>query len=158
LLARRLGDTGLSIVGSPDYLARHGVPRSLQELRSHNRLGSSYRRNVPDWPLRVDGEVVGVPVAGSVRAADGETLRQLAVRGLGLARLSHYHVGQDMKKGVLVPVMEDFNPREREPIHAVYLGKAGRLPARVRVLMDFLAAHITQAALDEGISPIDVSL
>ena len=42
----------------------------------------------------------------------------------------------------LVPVLEDFNPHDLEPIHAVYLGKAGRLPARVRAVLDFLVAQV----------------
>jgi len=150
LVARRLGDTALSILGSPSYLARHGTPRNLQELLAHQRLGSSYRRSMPDWPLRIAGRIEAVPIEGSVRAADGETLRRLALEGVGLARLSHYHVRPDMDQGRLVPVLEDLNPGEREPIHAVYLGKPGRVPARVRAVLDFLAAEITQPVLDTG--------
>ena len=52
LVARRLGDTGQAIVASPAYLARYGTPRTPQELEAHNRLGFTYRRSVPDWPLR----------------------------------------------------------------------------------------------------------
>ncbi|MFZ4288500.1 LysR family transcriptional regulator [Variovorax sp. HJSM1_2] len=150
LVARRLGDTALAIVGSPDYLARHGTPHSVETLAQHNRLGSSYRRNAPDWPLRVAGKMEHLPVKGSVRAADGETLRRLAISGVGLVRLSRYHMQADIDAGRLVAVMEDFNPGDRAPIHAVYLGKPGRLPARVRVLLDFLAERVTQASLDAG--------
>jgi len=141
LVARQLGETGQAIVGSPGYLARYGTPRTPQALASHNRLGSNYRRNVPDWPLRVDGRTIDVPVAGNVRAGDGEALRLLALQGVGLARLSLYHVQADIAAGRLVPVLEAFNPRDMAPIHAVYLGKPGRLPARVRAVLDFLMAH-----------------
>ena len=145
LVARRLGDTGQAIVASPAYLARCGTPRTPQELEAHNRLGSSYRRNLPDWPLQVDGRAVLVPVAGNARAGDGATLRRLALDGVGLARLSLYHVQPDIDAGRLVPVLEEFNPHEREPMHAVYLGKPGRLPARVRALLDFLVANVVLA-------------
>jgi DNA-binding transcriptional LysR family regulator len=156
LVARRLGDTAIAIVASPDYLARHGTPRTPEELAKHNRLGSTYRRNAPGWPLRVNGmnggngKTESLPVEGNARAADGETLRRLAIAGLGLARLSRYHMQADIDAGRLVAVMEDFNPGDRAPIHAVYLGKPGRLPARVRVLLDFLAERVTQASLDAG--------
>ncbi|MEP6721416.1 MAG: LysR family transcriptional regulator [Variovorax sp.] len=145
LVARRLGDTGQAIVASPAYLARCGTPRTPQELEAHNRLGSNYRRNLPDWPLQVDGRAVLVPVAGNARAGDGATLRRLALDGVGLARLSLYHVQPDIDAGRLVPVLEEFNPHEREPMHAVYLGKPGRLPARVRALLDFLVANVVLA-------------
>ncbi|MDM0073526.1 LysR family transcriptional regulator [Variovorax sp. J2P1-59] len=142
LVARRLGATGQAIVGSPDYLKRHGTPRTPQELEAHNRLGFNYRRSVPDWPLRVDGRVIDMPIAGNVRCGDGETLRALITSGIGLARMSLYHIQSDIDAGRLVRVMEEFNPGDEAPIHAVYLGKAGRLPARVRALLDFLVAHV----------------
>ncbi|MBO9515753.1 MAG: LysR family transcriptional regulator [Variovorax sp.] len=143
LVARRLGATRQAIVASPDYLARFGTPRTPQELEAHNRIGFTYRRTVPDWPLRIDGRAVEVPVAGNVRAGDGETLRHLLVEGVGLGRLSLYQVQSDLDAGRLVAVLEEFNPGDTAPIHAVYLGKAGRLPARVRALLDFLVANVT---------------
>ena len=146
LVARRLGETGQSIVASPAYLARYGTPHTPQELEAHNRLGTNYRRAVPDWPLRVDVQAISMPVVGTVRAADGEALRRLVLEGIGLARLSLYHVGHDIEAGRLVPVLEEFNPHEMVPIHAVYLGKAGRLPARVRALLDFLVEHVRLAS------------
>lgn len=47
-----------------------------------------------------------------------------------------------------MPVLEEFNPLLMEPIHAVYLGKPGRLPARVRAVLDFLMANVV---LDGGL-------
>jgi DNA-binding transcriptional LysR family regulator len=142
LVARRLGETGQAIVASPAYLGRYGTPHTPQELEAHNRLGTSYRRAVPDWPLSVDGRFVEMPIVGNMRVGDGSALRQLVLDGVGLGRLSLYHVQADIDAGRLVKVMEEFNPHEMEPIHAVYLGKAGRLPARVRAMLDFLTAHV----------------
>lgn len=142
LVARRLFETGQAIVASPVYLAAHGTPRTPLELEQHSRIGFSYRRSTPGWPLRVNGRHVDVPVAGPVRAGDGETLRRLVLEGVGLGRLSLYHIQADIDAGRLVPVLEEFNPRDMAPIHAVYLGKSGRLPSRVRALLDFLAARL----------------
>jgi DNA-binding transcriptional LysR family regulator len=147
LVARRLGETGLAIVGSPEYLQRHGTPRTPQQLAQHNLLGSSYVRQRPDWPLKIQGRIEDVPVRGNVRAADGESLRRLALAGVGLARLSLYHVQPDIDAGRLVPVLKRYNPRETEPIHAVVLGRAARLPARVRAVLDFLVAEVDLAAM-----------
>lgn len=142
LVARRLGATEQAIVAAPAYLARRGTPTVPRDLEGHDRIGWSYRRNVADWPLRVDGRTLMLPVAGRVRAADGEAIRALAVAGVGLARLSLYHVGADLDAGRLVEVLDDFNPRDVEPIHAVYVGKPGHLPARVRAVLDFLVAEV----------------
>ncbi|CAN5220915.1 LysR substrate-binding domain-containing protein [soil metagenome] len=142
LVARKLGETGQVIVASPAYLEAHGTPRSPEQLHEHSMLGFTYARRVPDWALSIEGSVVDVPVTGRLRASDGETLRQLAIAGAGLARLSIYHVLPDLESGALVPVLERFNPHDVVPIHAVYRGKPGRLPARVRVVLDFLAEQV----------------
>ena len=142
LVARRLGETGQAIVAAPAYLARYGTPHTPEELEAHNRLGTSYRRAVPDWPLSVDGRLVEMPIVGNMRVGDGSALRRLVLDGVGLGRLSLYHVQADIDAGRLVKVMEEFNPHEMEPIHAVYLGKAGRLPTRVRAMLDFLMGHV----------------
>jgi len=144
LVARRLGHTRQVIVASPDYLARHGTPQGVDDLRDHVKLAFSYRRRWPDWPLRVDGRIVEVPVQGPVRASSGEVLRQLAVQGVGLVRLSTYHVQADLDAGRLVPVLEHLNPGDTAPLHAVYLGRPDRLPARVRAVLDFLVAETSR--------------
>jgi DNA-binding transcriptional LysR family regulator len=79
------------------------------------------------------------PVA---RISDGEAARQLALGGVGLARLALFHIGPDIEAGRLVPLLEAFNPGDREDIHAVYLGQGGPLPARVRAFIGFLSDHI----------------
>jgi DNA-binding transcriptional LysR family regulator len=152
LIARRIGETGQAIVASPAYLARCGTPKTPADLESHNRLGSNYRRQVPDWPLRVDGRLTAVPLVGNVRAGDGETLRRLVLEGVGIGRLSLYHIRADLEAGRLVPLLEAFNPGDVEPIHAVCLGKAGRLPARVRAVLDFLVANagVEEPAIRRG--------
>lgn len=141
LVARSLGETRQVIVGSPAYLASRGTPRKPADLARHELLGFSFRRSVSDWPLRVKGRLLQVPVTGSVRAGDGEALRELALAGAGLARLSTFHIRPDIAGGALVPVLEPYNPRDAEPVSAVYLGKGGRLPGRVRAFLDFLDQH-----------------
>jgi DNA-binding transcriptional LysR family regulator len=141
LIARRLGETTQAIVASPVYLQRHGTPRTVKDLERHNLLGSNYVRNARDWPLRSGRRLLHVPPCGSANASDGEALRRLVLAGVGLARLSVFHVRSDLEARRLVPVLEHMNPRELEPIHAIYIGRAERLPSRVTAVLDFLEAH-----------------
>jgi DNA-binding transcriptional LysR family regulator len=53
-----------------------------------------------------------------------------------------FSVADDLKAGRLVPVLEEFNPGDRLQVHAVFLGQGGRLPARVRAFIDYLAANL----------------
>jgi DNA-binding transcriptional LysR family regulator len=130
------------IVGSPGYLARCGVPKTPRELAQHNRLGFNYARTAKGWPL-IDGDVErSIPPEGNVKVSDGDTLRTLAVGGVGLVRLASFIVREDIAAGRLVPVLETFNPGDLDELHAVYLGQGGLLPVRIRVFLDFLSQHI----------------
>jgi DNA-binding transcriptional LysR family regulator len=143
LFARKLGETPMVIVASPSYLERFGAPKTIADLDMHNRLGFGYVRTVEGWPLRDtekgNGETSVVPTLGRVQASDGEALRHMALAGVGLARLAAFTVREDIAAGRLVPVLEQYNPGDREAFHAIYIGQGGPLPSRVRVLLDFLA-------------------
>lgn len=138
LVARKLGETALVVVASPDYVARHGEPQTLAELERHNRLGVCYVRSVDGWPFKQDGQTVVVPASGRLQISDGEGLRHLALAGVGLARLAGFTVRSDIEAGRLVPVMTEVE-RDTEAFYAVYAGQGGLLPSRIRALLDFLA-------------------
>lgn len=62
------------------------------------------------------------------------------LRGAGVVRLSLFHMRHDIDAGRLVPLLAEFNSCEVESIHAVYIGRAGTMPARVRTVLGFLVA------------------
>jgi len=137
MMARRIGVARRKIVASPAYLERHGIPRSAEDLARHNCLGFNFRRAAPVWPLKESGRIVDRAVNGSLLANNGETVRRMAVAGVGLARLGDYHARADLASGHLIEVLSDVIEGDEEEIHAVYLGGA-RLPQRVRVFLDFV--------------------
>ncbi|MGE8413284.1 MAG: LysR family transcriptional regulator [Pseudomonas sp.] len=136
LVARKLGQTRSLIVGSPAYLARCGTPQTLEQLSRHCLLGFDYARALPGWH---SGHVQ--PQA-RVQASDGEALRHLALHGVGLAQLAAFTIADDLAAGRLVPVLESFNQAPVESFYAVYIGRGGHLPARVRVFIDFLLERV----------------
>lgn len=141
LTARRLGDTGRTVVASPTYLARAGTPVSPAELADHNCLDFNFRRIEPGWPFRENGEDYILPVSGNIAANNGETLVQLATQGVGITRVGNFHIGEELASGALVPLLEAFNPQDREVIHAVFIGGAA-MPARLRVFIDYLVEKL----------------
>ena len=143
LVARKLGESRLIVVASPAYLKAHGTPRTPAELATHNRLAFCFARPLSGWPFRDGaGGVTIVPPVGNALVSDGEAMRQLALAGAGLARLSSFHIGPDIEAGHLVPVLEAHNPGDTEPVHAVFVRQGGHLPARVRVFLDYLAENV----------------
>ena len=142
LVARKLGATRKAILASPDYLARHGVPKKPADLARHNCLGFNRTRTLNGWPLVEAGKAVTMPAVGNAQISDGASLQRLALAGVGLARLALFHCREDIAAGRLVPVLEKFNPGDLEEVHAVLLGQGGYLPARVRAFLDFLVENV----------------
>lgn len=145
LTVRKLATSRMVVVGAPDYLARYGTPETPRDLARHRSIGWTFPRTIGPWPFRErdpDRPDLALTPPVIARASDGEAVRVLALGGVGLARLARFHVGPDLAEGRLVPVLEPHNPGDCEDIHAVYLGRGGPLPARVRAFVDFLAEAI----------------
>lgn len=139
LVARKLGDTAMTVVAAPSYADRRGLPRAIEDLERHDTLALGYTRTMAGWPMISEGATIFVPVVGRLQASDGEALRQLALGGSGIARLANFTIRGDLKVGRLVPVLDQYNPGDREEFHAIHIGHGGPLPSRVRALLDFLA-------------------
>jgi len=137
LSARLIGDTGQVVVAAPDYLQRNGTPQVPEDLLQHNCLRFNFRRAEPNWPFVRDGKAFSLKLGGNIECSSGEALAQLARVGAGIARIGEFTVAEDLKSGALVPLLDAWNPGDREPIHAVFIGGAA-MPARVRVFVDFL--------------------
>jgi len=137
LHARLLGHTRIRLVASPAYLARHGAPQDLDTLLRHQLLGFSEPDSLNQWPLRhPDGRPVSI--VPTLKSASGETLRQLALQGLGIACLSDYMTAIDIAEGRLVEVLPQLNVETTRPIHAVYY-RHSAVSARVASMVDYLA-------------------
>ncbi|EJN40340.1 transcriptional regulator [Pseudomonas sp. GM84] len=140
LSARFIGDTGEVIVASPAYLERCGTPLQPEDLARHNCLRFNFRRAVSEWPFVREGQAFSLKVAGNIECSSGEALAQMAKVGAGIARIGTFTVADELRSGELVPLLEAYNPGDREPIHAVFVGGPA-MPARVRVFVDFMVAN-----------------
>jgi DNA-binding transcriptional LysR family regulator len=148
LMARKIGETRRRIAASPAYLARHGVPETPEDLAHHNCLGFNFRRAMPVWPMREGGRIVERMLSGSLLVNNGDTLRRMAIAGVGVIRLADYHLRGPIARGELVEILADSDIGEVDDIHALFRG-AQFLPARVRAFLDFAVPHM-QRFLVEG--------
>jgi DNA-binding transcriptional LysR family regulator len=144
LKARKLLESRRVVVASPNYLVRQGLPLTPDDLDRHNCLTFNFRPTAEGWPFRdpASGSHFVRIVYGNLLANNGPTVRELCIAGLGLARIGQYHLQSDLDEGRLIAVLEDYNPEDIEPIHAVYAGH-DHLAARIRAFIDFLASRIT---------------
>jgi DNA-binding transcriptional LysR family regulator len=149
LTARKLGESRMVVVASRAYLKRHGMPRRPADLTRHNCLGFCFARHTKGWPFLEHRKTsVMITPVGNTLVSDGEAMRRLALAGHGVARLAAFHVGPDIKAGRLVPLLESFNPGDTEAIHAVFLGQANQMAARVRAFIDFLTENVRLASYE----------
>lgn len=138
LVALKLGTAPLKIVASPAYLVRKGTPRSVADLRSHDCLGFNFRYSAPNWPgaCAIDRRTTGPLLANNC-----ETVRRMAIAGLGLARLGEYEVRADLEAGRLVEVLSDAIIAGSEDIHALYIN-GEPIPRRLRIFLDFMVPRL----------------
>lgn len=141
LTALKLGSAPRKIVAAPDYLLRHGTPQTVDDLAHHACLGFNFRRSSPVWPLRDSGRIVDRGVSGPLMANNGETVRRMALRGMGLARMGEFHIRDDLRSGALVEVLSEAVAGDSEDVHALFLG-GDHMPRRVRAFLDFMAPRL----------------
>ena len=90
------------LVASPEWIARHGEPQTLEELSQHNALIYILRgRPFDRWSLSLDGVVQQQKVSGTVMSDDAEVIRRLAIAGEGIAYKSMLDVSDDLRAGRL---------------------------------------------------------
>ncbi|MCQ4316029.1 LysR family transcriptional regulator [Stutzerimonas zhaodongensis] len=138
LQARRLADSPMLVCASPGYLARHGTPRKVSDLATHNCLGYSLSslHGGREWAFGAAAEI-RVPIEGNLVANNGAALVAAAVGDQGLIYQPLFIVSAALGRGDLVTVVLDQPPLSVGGIHVVY--PPDRRPtAKVRAMIDFL--------------------
>jgi DNA-binding transcriptional LysR family regulator len=139
LVSRRLATTRMTLCASPDYLARHGAPSHPEELAGHQVIAYSYLATRDEWHFTGPQGPVSVHTRPWMRTNNGETCRAAALAHQGVILQPTFLVGGDLAAGTLVELLPAYRSIEIG-IYAVYPTRK-HVSAKVRVLIDFLAAH-----------------
>jgi len=125
------------VCGTPDYFARHGEPRTLEDLAAHNCLAFNLQGGQQrGWSFVRDGKLVAIRVDGDLDCNDGELLYGWVKQGLGIGWRSTWEIQAELKRGELVTVLDDFAAPTYD-IQAVY-PQQRYLPAKVRRFIEYL--------------------
>lgn len=139
LIARKLCDMHTIVVASPDYLARHGEPAHPSDLARHACIIDTNFRDPLLWRFAEGGQPLTVPLSGRLRYSNGEACLQAAEAGLGIAHVPDFVAGPSLAAGRTRALL---GPYAEQPGGIFALYPPGRhLAAKVRVLVDFLAAR-----------------
>jgi DNA-binding transcriptional LysR family regulator len=121
-------------VASPKYLAKHGTPKTPQELEHHTCVIGRYG---PEWMFKAkNGRPMNVRVRGGLHIFNGDAYREAAVAGIGLAQNTWWLFRWDIQNGAVAPVLEDYAV-DGAPVSVVYPANR-HVSAKVRAFIDFL--------------------
>jgi len=144
------GELEMLVVGSPDYFAQHGKPKSPRDLKAHRCLntrwptdGSLYR-----WEFERGAEELEAAVTGPLIVNEPELAVQAAVDGVGLAFLFRYQVQAALAAGKLVAVLKEWTP----PFPGFYLYYPSRrqMPPALRAFVDFIGRPARSRTASSG--------
>jgi DNA-binding transcriptional LysR family regulator len=140
--ARKVLDAGTDgLVASPAYIARQGLPATLQDLADHDCLVFSHPSGKATWRITgADGQEAEVQVAGRFSGNTAQALRKAAMAGLGIALLPSALTKRDLRAGLLVPVLPQYH-RLGHGVHLVYPSRR-YLPPAVSAFIDLVVSKL----------------
>ena len=137
LRARPLMTSYRKIIASPDYISRHGKPETIEELKNHVCLGFTEPASLNVWPVYCcDSQLYEITCG--ISSNSGETLKQLCLRGNGIACLSDYMIDKEIKRGEFIELLADKRIPVEMPLNAVYYSDKA-VSARIRAFIDFIS-------------------
>ncbi|MES0808312.1 LysR family transcriptional regulator [Roseibium sp. SCPC15] len=143
LIARKLGGNQRVLCASPEYISRKGMPKSPDDLRSHDCIGFE---PMPVWYFQGPEGEIAYHITNPVISGDsGDFAYDAAIFGLGLTVKSLAHVWEDLRDGRLVEVMPDFPIARTGNIYAVY-PPAKFIPPKITTFVDFLLSKYGRPA------------
>ncbi len=145
LRIRKIADCPRVLCAAPGYVARRGMPDSGAALvRDHDCLNLRYP-GAPEfqWPLQTADGVQKFSVRGPFESDDGDVLTNWALDGLGVILKPLFEVAEHLASGALVPVATA-EPPVPVQMACLYMHRRRQDP-KTRLLIDFMADHITQA-------------
>ncbi|SHF95786.1 DNA-binding transcriptional regulator, LysR family [Loktanella atrilutea] len=152
LITRKLGASPIVLCASPDYIARRGAPQTPEDLIEHRCLHFSDLRWGRRWHMQRGDDHRQIEIAPVFEVNDGTSLGMAALAGLGIALLPAFIVGDNLRAGRLIRVLDDWTVGD-VPLHAVY--PDNRLIARkVKTFVAFLAAEFRKNPDLNGNTPL----
>ncbi|QFS96795.1 HTH-type transcriptional regulator DmlR [Labrenzia sp. THAF191b] len=113
LKLRKIADCPRVLCAAPEYLEKHGTPRTPDDLLSdeHNCLLLRYPRS-PEyyWVLQTPAGPRKLQVSGKMDADHGDVLTDWALSGYGIVNKPRFDVAQHLESGRLVEILKDTPP------------------------------------------------
>ncbi|HVW56122.1 MAG TPA: LysR family transcriptional regulator [Rhizobiaceae bacterium] len=156
LIARKLAPFSVRLCASPELIAKRGRPLKPQDMAHLPCIVDTNGRWLSNWPfIGENGGTLSVPVSGPIEVNSPLTAKTAALAGLGYAMLPDFIAAEEIESGRLVTVLDEHICTEGSGIFAVYPHRR-YLPAKVRVLVDYLAQWFKRCDPERRAAPARV--
>ena len=147
LIARPLGRLRMVNAASPAYLARYGIPQSLEDLRLQEHRTIHYSRTLGskpygwEYPDGDGGNYATLPLPGALHVNSVQTYEAAGLAGMGLMQAALSGIRRHLESGTLVEILPDFRP---EPLDvSLVVAHRNNLSRRVRAFMKWIEEVLT---------------
>lgn len=146
LVAIQVGQVRRVVCASPQYLRRHGIPHTPEEVRAHRcvrHIGLSPRN---EWNFRVGRRSMTIPITCVIVCNEIDSSLNACMTGLGLGMFLSYQTAPYRKSNKIRYVLEEFET-EPVPIQIIY-PQTRRLSTTVRAFVDDCVRKLRHVSLD----------
>src|SRR5437899_2014458 len=141
LVMRAFGPDEMILVASPELIAAHGKPHTLEDVARMPTLSMASADERSTWRfLDVDGEPAELTHSPRLCTDDLFTLRRAALQGIGAVLVPRLLVANDLEGGALIRLLPSLKAHVGI-VHAVFPSRRGMVPA-VRALLDLLSETV----------------
>ena len=145
LIARALGRLRMVNAASPTYLARHGTPRTLEELQQQGHRTIHYSRTLGarpyGWEYPDGDDYVTLPLPGALHVNSVQTYEAAGLAGVGLIQAAFTGICRHLESGALIEILPDLRP---EPLEvSLVVAHRRNLSRRVRIFMGWIEELLT---------------
>jgi DNA-binding transcriptional LysR family regulator len=138
LAARKLADSPVQAFCSKGYIRANGKPDTPEDLVGHNVLAYTRNRGAHEWRyLGPDGATGTVGLQSSFKCDFAEMMIEAACQGIGIIICPRLFVTEEVRKGKLVPLLQDYESNPPRSLYAVF--PANRyMSSRLRLFLDYM--------------------
>jgi DNA-binding transcriptional LysR family regulator len=132
----------MCLVAAPDYVARRGLPASIEDLQQHDCIRFRFRKSnaIYRWELMRGEQMIDVEVNGPLIVTSSISMASAALDGIGIAYVFARQVQADLDAGRLVPVLPDCCPTFTG-FHLYYPTRK-QMPAKLRAFIDYCGKRL----------------
>jgi DNA-binding transcriptional LysR family regulator len=145
--ARHLGNMGVAIVGSKEYLEKHGIPKTPQDLQDHNFVLYNWLHKPTSMTFKQGDVEEKVHMNSNFSANNVGAIMNVVKKGGGLHYAPKWFLHKEGTNNELIEVLEDWQ-KPAFPLSALFVAPSTDLiPAKVRVFIDLLIKNIKHVVI-----------